>query len=401
MPDQHTQDHGVDAAAQNPPPLSPSSLSLTESSRNLGERVIEWGIFGVAGLSILFIFLIFFFVFREASPIIFGESRSEKKEFVADDYMLPGEVDPVPIKTDSLPDSMDTSGVAGVAKDTTPVAPPAPKSDPLADSIAATGYPVLTHESPVKLSHVFYDIWQPNSEHPRYGIYPILLGTLKTTIVALLIAIPLSIFAALYTAFFAPKKLRETIKPIIELLAGFPSVVIGFFCLVTVATLVQDTFGTEYRLNAIVGGIGLSLAVIPIIFTLTDDALRAIPGSLREAALALGASEWQTAYQVMLPAATPGIFAAILLGLGRAFGETMIILLACGSGLEMNWKFDIGVRTFASTIGSEMGEVSNGSQHYQILFLLGIILFIFSVIINLITEFYVKQRLIKRFRGAE
>ncbi|MBC8144759.1 MAG: ABC transporter permease subunit, partial [bacterium] len=160
-------------------------------------------------------------------------------------------------------------------------------------------------------------------------------------------------------------------------------------------------FGNEVRLNAVVGGIGLSLAVIPIIYTLTDDALRAVPRSLREAALALGASEWQAAYQVLVPAATPGIVAAVLLGLGRAFGETMIALMACGNGQEMSWNFFVSVRTFAATIGAEMGEVVTGSPHYQVLFFLGVLLFAFSFVINFVAEFYVKQRLVKRFRGSE
>ncbi|MEP7218945.1 MAG: phosphate ABC transporter permease subunit PstC, partial [Bacteroidota bacterium] len=267
--------------------------------------------------------------------------------------------------------------------------------------IVGNDYPILNRETPIKLSYLYYRNWQPNSDHPRYGIFPILVGTLKTTLIALLIAAPLSILAALYTAFFAPKRFREILKPIIEILAGFPSVVVGFFCLMTVASLVQTLFGIDYRLNAFVGGIGLALAVIPIIYTISDDALRAVPGSLREAALAIGASEWQAAYQVMLPAATPGIFAALLLGLGRAFGETMIALMATGNAGTFSWNFFEPVRTFAATIGAEMGEVQHGSPHYQILFLLGVILFIFSFAINLVTEFYVKQRLIKKFRGAE
>lgn len=269
-----------------------------------------------------------------------------------------------------------------------------------AQRIVGLDYPILEHDSPIKLSYLFYDNWQPNSQHPRYGIYPIIIGTLKTTIISLLVATPLAILAALYTAFFAPKWAREVLKPALEILAGFPSVVLGFFCLMTVASLVQSIFHIDYRLNAVVGGIGLALAVIPIIYTIADDALRAIPGSLREAALAIGATEWQAAYQVVLPAATPGIFAAILLGLGRAFGETMIALMATGNAGTMGWSFFVPVRTFAATIGAEMGEVVFGSPHYQLLFLLGIILFVFSFLINFVTEFYVKQRLIKRFRGS-
>ncbi len=394
MPDQPTQQStppGPDTPGTQENRTSPSLKlaqrpSFTERSRNIGERIVEMGIFCVATLSIVFIFLIFFFIFREASPIFFGESKKKEKPAVVDQYLLPGETPPA------------------APADTTMAAAPAPAADtgtPERPWFVDEGYPLLEHESPVKLGYLLHDNWQPNSEHPRYGIYPIVVGTLKTTFIALLIATPLGILAALYTAFFAPKRLRETLKPVIEILAGFPSVVIGFFCMMTVATIVQSITGTPSRLNAVVGGIGLALAVIPIIYTITDDALRAVPLSLREAALAIGASEWQAAYQIMLPAATPGIVAAVLLGLGRAFGETMIALIATGNAVTFNWNFFDPVRTFAATIGAEMGEVVFGSPHYQVLFLLGIILFVFSFAINFVTEFYVKQRLIKKFRGGE
>jgi phosphate transport system permease protein len=424
--------------------------SLTQRSRRIGERLIELGIFAIATLSIIFIFLIFFFIFREASPIFFG-AGTEKSEAVAQpNFDLPPGLDTVarnaPAGTDTA-NSSDTGDIiaynsvhdipqpgaaeeanknrtkdsasSAAARDTgdmevynpdvkdlpaTPAKSAAQtkrEQDSITRAIVGNDYPILTRDSPIKLSYLLHNKWEPNSEHPRYGIYPIILGTLKTTLVALLIATPLSILAALYTAFFAPKRLREILKPIIEILAGFPSVVIGFFCLMTVASIVQGALGTTYRLNAVVGGIGLALAVIPIIYTITDDALRAVPMSLREAALAIGASEWQAAYQVMLPAATPGIFAAILLGLGRAFGETMIALMATGNAGTSNWNFFEPVRTFAATIGAEMGEVVFGAPHYQLLFLLGVILFIFSFGINFVTEFYIKQRLIKKFRGVE
>ncbi|MDB5034851.1 MAG: Phosphate transport system permease protein [Chlorobi bacterium] len=429
--------------------------SFTERNRRIGERIVEGLIFGIAGMSIIFIFLIFYFTFREAAPIFFGSGKTVETAAVMDDYRLPGEKPEA--DTSSAAASGDTSEVYNPDSGAPPALPgdsaaapavkkkdaatgspkgdtssgsevynpesgappalpadstPAPASAATAEQTAKTNdsnsrlivgndYPILDRETPIKLSYLYYHNWQPNSDHPRYGIFPILVGTLKTTLIALLIAAPLSILAALYTAFFAPKRLRETLKPIIEILAGFPSVVVGFFCLMTVASLVQTLFGIDYRLNAFVGGIGLALAVIPIIYTISDDALRAVPGSLREAALAIGASEWQAAYQVMLPAATPGIFAALLLGLGRAFGETMIALMATGNAGTFSWNFFEPVRTFAATIGAEMGEVQHGSPHYQILFLLGVILFIFSFAINLVTEFYVKQRLIKKFRGAE
>ncbi|MBI2794008.1 MAG: phosphate ABC transporter permease subunit PstC [Ignavibacteria bacterium] len=243
------------------------------------------------------------------------------------------------------------------------------------------------------------DVWQPVGEQPKFGLIPLIIGTAKTTFIAIIIGAPLGILAAIFTAFFAPRRLREIVKPAIELLAGFPSVVIGFFCLVIVASFVQSTIDSEFRLNTLIGGIGLSLAVVPIVFSIAEDSLSAVPKSLREASLALGSSEWQTAYRVMLPAAAPGVFAAVLLGIGRAFGETMIAIMATGNAPLADWWPLTPSRTFAATIGSEMGEVVWGSEHYGVLFLLGTILFIVSFGLNALTELYVKKRLIKRFQG--
>ena len=205
--------------------------------------------------------------------------------------------------------------------------------------------------------------------------------------------------AALYSSTFAPKWARETIKPVIELLAGFPSVVIGFFALMVMATLFQDLFGYASRLNSFVGGIALSLAAIPIIYTITEDALNAIPNTYREASLALGATKWQTAYNVVLPAATPGIFAAVLLGVGRVFGETMIALMATGNAAMISANPFDSIRTLSATIGAEMAEVVFGDTHYSILFLIGSLLFIFTFALNFIAEFYIKGKLMKRFQG--
>jgi phosphate transport system permease protein len=389
--------------------------SLTRKQRRIGERIAELGIFAIATISIIAIFLIFFFVFREASPIFFGSD--EEKVAASHDTTGGRELDTATESEDleqeqygatSDDDAKFGAGTADTTSptdslpalgETLPPAPPPPADE--SSGIDRGDYPRLDHDSPVKPSYLWYDVWQPNSEHPAFGIIPIIIGTIKTTFIALLIATPLGILAALYTAFFAPAWVREYLKPVIELLAAFPSVVVGFFCLMTVASFVQAVFGNDVRLNSVVGGIGLSIAVIPIIYTITDDALRAVPRSLREAALALGASEWQAAYQVLLPAATPGIVAAVLLGLGRAFGETMIALMATGNGQVMSWDFFVSVRTFAATNGAEMGEVVTGSPHYQVLFFLGVLLFLFSFVVNFVTEFWVKQRLIKRFRGSE
>jgi len=165
------------------------------------------------------------------------------------------------------------------------------------------------------------------------------------------------------------------------------------------ATYVQDLFGLQYRLNAFVGGLALSLAVIPIIYTISEDALSAIPKTLTEASLALGATQWQTALRVVLPAATPGIFAAILLGIGRAFGETMIVLMATGNAALLSVSPFEPVRTMSATIGAEMAEVVFGDTHYNVLFLIGSILFLFTFTLNAIAEIFIRQRLMKKFSG--
>ena len=241
--------------------------------------------------------------------------------------------------------------------------------------------------------------WVPVSDNPRFGLLALLIGTLKVTLIAMLIAGPIAVLAALYTSTFASKRAKEIIKPIIELLAAFPSVVIGFFALMVLATFFQDVFGYETRLNAFVGGVAMALAAIPIIYTISEDALAAVPKTYTEASLALGASKWQTAFFVTLPAAIPGIFAALLLGVGRVFGETMIALMATGNAAIISANPFESVRTFAATIGAEMAETVFGETHYSVLFFIGSLLFIFSFALNAIAEFYVKGRLLKKFQG--
>jgi phosphate transport system permease protein len=251
----------------------------------------------------------------------------------------------------------------------------------------------------VSVKSVLSLIWRPVSNYPHYGIAPLIVGSLKVTIISLVFAFPVAIFAALYTSTFAPKFAKELMKPAIEILAGIPSVVIGFLALTLLASFLQHLFGLRYRLNAFTGGIALSLAVVPIIYTVVEDALNALPKSMREASFALGATKWETALFVLLPAATPGIFAAFLLGLGRAFGETMIVLMATGNAALLSWDIVEPVRTMSATIGAEMAEVVFGDAHYNVLFFIGVILFVFSFSLNAITEFFVRQRMMKRFRG--
>jgi phosphate transport system permease protein len=228
--------------------------------------------------------------------------------------------------------------------------------------------------------------WQPNSEVPKYSLLPLFLGTLKAAIIAMLFAAPLGIGAAIYTSEFAPRRLREIIKPVIELLAGIPSVVLGFFALIVLATVVQNVLALTFRLNVLTAGIALGIAVVPIVFTVAEDALSAVPRSLRDAAAALGANQWQVSLTMVLPAALPGISAGIVLGFGRAIGETMIVLMASGNAAIISTSFIESVRTMSATIASELAEVVFNSAHYNVLFLIGSLLFVFTFLINLFGE---------------
>lgn len=365
----------------------------------LAEKVIK----GVAFLSITIIVLIFFFVFREAFPIF--TSAKLPVETVAASSSIEvqetyGEVTDQP----AAPEVQETYGEVtdkpvaevqetyGEVTDSTNHTATADESYTVS---AGSGY----DDNQTAIKSLLTKDWIPVSEKPRYGILALIIGTFKITIISILFAAPLAILAALYTASFASKRMKEIIKPTIELLAGFPSVVIGFFALMVLASFLQNVFHYDTRLNSFVGGIAMGIAAIPIIFTITEDALTAVPGSYYQASLALGASKWQTAFFVILPAATPGIFAAVLLGIGRVFGETMIALMATGNAAMMDLNPFTSVRTLAATIGAEMAEVVFGDTHYNVLFLIGSLLFIFTFVLNAIAEFYVKGKLMKRIQG--
>jgi phosphate transport system permease protein len=240
--------------------------------------------------------------------------------------------------------------------------------------------------------------WHPVSTEPKYSLMPLLLGTLKVTLIAMIFSIPIALASAIFTAEFASKWARETIKPIVELLAGFPSVVLGFFALIVLASWMQNLFKFDFRLNAIVAGLALSLAVVPIIYTVCEDALSSVPRKLREASWALGATRAETTLRVVLPAAMPGIFAGIVLGFGRAIGETMIVLMASGNAAITSWSFTDSTRTIPATIAAELAEVVFGSPHYRVLFFLGLLLFLITFVLNSMGS-WVIARLRRRLLG--
>jgi len=241
-------------------------------------------------------------------------------------------------------------------------------------------------------------IWQPISDLPRYGLIPIIVGTLKVVVVALFFSVPISVAAAIYTSEFAPLRAKEYIKPIVELLAGIPSVVLGFFALMVMASFFHGIFHSTMRLNALNAGVALSFAIIPVIYSIAEDSLNAVPRSIKEASLALGANRWQTAFRVSLSVAMPGVLAGIILGLGRAVGETMIVLMASGNASILSGSIFDSVRTMSATIAAELGEVVNGSAHYNVLFFIGSTLFIFTLLTNLLAHLTV-TRLQRKLAG--
>ena len=233
--------------------------------------------------------------------------------------------------------------------------------------------------------------WIPESaKKPTFGILALMLGTLSVTILSMVIAVPLGLGAAVYVSEFAKGKSREILKVLIELLAAIPSVVWGFIGLVVMNPMIVDVTGEPVGLNILNAGIVLALMSVPIIVSVSEDALRAVPDSFREAGIALGANRWEMVYKVLFPAAKNGLLAAVLLGIGRGIGETMAVLMCTGHSVNMPTSIFDPVRTLTATIAAELGEAVRGDMHYHTLFLIGVVLFVFAFVINLTADLIVK-----------
>jgi len=229
--------------------------------------------------------------------------------------------------------------------------------------------------------------WRPVSfQKELFGILPLISGTLLVTMLAACSAVPLGVCGAVYIAEVANKTEKEILKPSIELLAGIPSVVLGFFGLVVVVPFVKDFFALKTGLTAFTGASLLAFMAIPTITSISEDALRNVPKSYREASYALGANEAQTIWRVTIPAALPGITAAVMLGIGRVLGETMVVLMVTGNAAIMTSSPFSPVRTMTATIAAEMGEVPFGSSHYSALFCISVVLMIFTFVFNMIAQ---------------
>jgi len=235
--------------------------------------------------------------------------------------------------------------------------------------------------------------WLPTATPAaQFGVLPLILGTLLVSIFAILIALPLGLGAAIYLSELASERIRSMLKPAIELLAGIPSVVYGFFGLVVLAPLIQKTFDLPVGETALTGAVILAIMALPTIITVSEDAMRNTPRTLREASLSLGADRWQTVYKVVVPYASSGIMAAVVLGIGRAIGETMAVLMVTGNAAVMPTSLFEPVRTIPATIAAELGEAPTGGTHYQALFMLGCILFLITMIVSLSAEMINKKR---------
>ena len=257
------------------------------------------------------------------------------------------------------------------------------------------GVPIFLEAQP---SNVLGARWYPT--FGLFGTLPLILGSALVTLTAIVIALPLGVATAVFVREVAPNWAREVLKPMIEVLAGIPSVVLGFLGMTLVAPLVRTTLGVPTGLTAFTGALLLAYMALPTIISVAEDALDAVPRGYRDAGLAMGATHWQTIWRVVVPAARSGILTAVMLGMGRAIGETMAVLMVTGNAARLPLGLDAffrPVRTMTATIATEMGEVAQGSTHYHALFGIGIILFVLTFVINLVAA---RTMFEKRRRGG-
>lgn len=244
---------------------------------------------------------------------------------------------------------------------------------------------------------LFKTDWYPLSA--RYGMLPLLTGSVMVTFISLVLAVPMALGTAIFMSELAPAKLRNAFKILLEILASIPSVVFGFLGIILLGPWVQKIFGVQTGLNAFSAGILLAFMALPTIASVADEALQAVPRSMREASLALGASRIQTVFRVTFPAASSGVIAGVMLGIGRAIGETMTVMMVAGGSAQIALSPMAPVRTMTGTIAAEMGEVVMGDDHYRALFMIGLLLFIITLGVNTLSGVIIER--IRRRQGAE
>ena len=247
------------------------------------------------------------------------------------------------------------------------------------------GIPILNHVS-IK-DFLLGEYWYPTSEPPDFGIYPLIIGSAATTFVSAMISIPLGVMTAIYLAEIASTRFREIVKPVVELLASLPSVVIGFFGMVIMAPILQNTFDLTTGLNLFNAAVMLGFMSIPTICSISEDAIYSVPNNLKEASLALGATHLETIVRVILPAAISGISTAVILGMSRAIGETMVVLMVAGGAAMVPESIFDPVRPLPASIAAEMAEAPFRGEHYAALFATGIVLFLFTFSFNIVADY--------------
>ncbi len=403
--------------------------------RRWGEALIELAIVVCGWSSILFVFGIFFFVFREAVPVLWGQPSHAVLAIPGanNDLMIeaveagpenndirvgltPADDGEVRIDFDEHEGLIVVRYVQGrtTAADVCQAFAASPlgqrfrakfapnrreRGSP--DSGAAGSGAITAAPREAVLSEGRYGLdlrefftspnWRPASEmQPQYGTLALLVGSLAVTLLAMVLAVPLGLGAAVFVSEFCRGKTRETLKIVIELLAAVPSVVWGFIGLAVLGPIIMTLTGATVGINLLNGGIILALMSVPIIVSVGEDALKAVPDSYREAALSLGANRVEMVFRVLFPAAKHGLLAAVLLGVGRAIGETMAVLMATGHAVQIPYSILDPIRTLTATIAAELGETVKGDEHYRVLFLIGVVLFAVTFVINFTADVIVK-----------
>lgn len=361
--------------------------SLEEDRRNLAwyiDKFVEIFVFMGGVSAIIFIIGIFFFITKEGIGFLF-ESRLQLTVQTFESLQKAG----VPEELVAALEELEGEPFETEAEFQETL------QDILAEEEIGQYHPLIVKYAvyePFNFQEFFTSFrWKPTSEwNPTYGTLALIAGTASVTGFAMLIAIPFSLGAAIYIAEFARGKTRETLKVCVELLAAIPSVVWGFIGLSLMNPLIIDLFAVPIGLNVLNAGVILGLMAAPIMTTIAEDALKAVPDRYREAAEAMGATRWQVIYRVVIPTARNGLVAAVLLGVGRGFGETMAVLMATGHTIHLPTSVFDSVRALTATIAAELGETAVGSDHYQALFTLGIFLFLITFFINLTADLIVR-----------
>jgi phosphate transport system permease protein len=248
----------------------------------------------------------------------------------------------------------------------------------------------LFRQYPVR-KFLFGTEWLPISDPPQFGVVPLLLGSIFVTVWAILICVPLGVGSAMFIAEVAPKHLKNVLKSLVEILASIPSVVLGFLGIIWLAPVLRNTFHLSTGMCGLTGSLLLAFMALPTIISISEDALTGVPRTYREAAFGLGATRWQTLWRIVLPSASSGILAAVMLGIGRVVGETMVVLMVTGNAPVIPKSILQPLRTLTATIAGEMGETVGGSDHYYALFAVGLVLFAITFAINFVADLFLRR----------